>query len=274
MLAPFRLAYRVSRRFLDERLTLIAAALSLDTLLSLVPIVAVGVWLLHYFPIAKSMTAAVENFVVANLLPEQAGLVVADYLGRFAHRADDIPSLGIAFLVLTALAQTFTIEHTFNSIWKIKTGRPIIIRIAIHLIALVLGPLVFGGSLVLIALIAGASFGVLGDPVWVEDTFVKTLPIVLMAALFTLLYWAVPNCKVSRWHALVGGVLASLGFVALQRLFSFYLANYSTYSVLYGAFSAIPIFIIWLILSWGIIHTDGSRHSFLQGSQSPMGLKL
>lgn len=253
LLAPFRLISSVCRRFLEERLTLVAAALSFDTLLSLVPMIVVGVGLLQYFPFANNMSAALENFVIANLLPEKSGTVVAEYLGRFAHRAEVMSLLGISVLVITALVQTLTIEHTFNAIWKITTRRPILIRLAIHLIALVLGPLIFRGSLVLIALIAGASFGLFGEPVWVGETFFKVLPISLMAVLFTLLYWGVPNCKVSRWHALLGGVFAALGFVALQRLFGFYVANYSMYSMLYGAFSAIPIFLIWLFLSWGII---------------------
>ena len=253
LLAPFRLIFRVSRRFLEERLTLIVAALSFDTLLSLVPMIAVGIGLLQYFPFANGMIVALENFVIANLLPEKSGTIVATYLGQFAHRAEVMPLVGATVLVVTALIQTLTIEHTFNAIWKIKTRRPILIRVAIHLIALVLGPLVFGGILVLITLIAGASFGLFGEPVWVGETFFKVLPISLMAVLFTLLYWGVPNCKVSRWHALFGGVFAALGFVALQRLFSFYVANYSVYSMLYGAFSAIPIFLIWLFLSWGII---------------------
>lgn len=251
--APFRLIFRVCRRFLEERLTLIVAALSFGTLLSLVPMVAVGVGLLQYFPFASGMSVALENFVIANFLPEKTGTIVAEYLGRFVHRAEVMPLLGIAVLVVTALMQTLTIEHTFNAIWKITIPRPILKRVAIHLIALVLGPLVFGGSLVLITLIAGASFGLFGEPVWVGETFFKVLPISLMVVLFTLLYWGVPNCKVSRWHALLGGVFAALGFVALQRLFSFYVANYSMYSMLYGAFSAIPIFLIWLFLSWGII---------------------
>ena len=69
LLAPFRLISSVCRRFLEERLTLVAAALSFDTLLSLVPMIVVGVGLLQYFPFANNMSAALENFVIANLLP-------------------------------------------------------------------------------------------------------------------------------------------------------------------------------------------------------------
>lgn len=79
---------------------------------------------------------------------------------------------GIA-LVVTALMQMLTIEHAFNTIWKIKTKRPLYRRLAMHLIALLLGPVAFGVSLALISVVAGVSSGLLDEPVWVSVTFFK-----------------------------------------------------------------------------------------------------
>jgi membrane protein len=74
-----------------------------------------------------------------------------------------------------------------------------------------------------------------------------------VASLFGLLYWGVPNRAVSRWHAATGGVLAAGGFLGLQRLFGLYIVKFPTYTVVYGPFAALPIFLVWLYASWTII---------------------
>jgi membrane protein len=253
LLAPVYLVLRVVRRFLGERLALTAAALSFDTLLGLVPMIVVGFSLFQLLPHASGMSTALEKFLLANLLPDKAGVVIAKHLGQFAQRAAGVPMVGAIAMVITALMQTLTIEHAFNTIWKIKTKRPLVKRISMHLIALLIGPLAFGGSLTLITLVAGVSFGLIGQPEWLSTTFFRILPIVLMTALFAVLYWGVPNRPVARWHALIGGTFAAVGFATMQRLFSLYVANLPTYTLMYGAFAAVPIFLSWLYLSWSVI---------------------
>jgi membrane protein len=246
-------AYSHQSSFLGERLALTAAALSFDTLLGLVPMIVVGFSLFQLLPHASGMSTALEKFLLANLLPDKAGVVIAKHLGQFAQRAAGVPMVGAIAMVITALMQTLTIEHAFNTIWKIKTKRPLVKRISMHLIALLIGPLAFGGSLTLITLVAGVSFGLIGQPEWLSTTFFRILPIVLMTALFAVLYWGVPNRPVARWHALIGGTFAAVGFATMQRLFSLYVANLPTYTLMYGAFAAVPIFLSWLYLSWSVI---------------------
>ena len=253
LLAPFRLVFRVVRRFQTERLAQTVAALSFATLLGLVPMIAVGLALITHFPFADGMSAALEKFLLANLLPDKAGAVIGKYLGQFAHRAESVTMIGVAGLAATALMQMLTIEHAFNAIWKIKAKRPLVRRVAMHLIALLLGPVMFGGSLAFITFVAGVSFGLVAEPGWVSAAFFRILPVVFMAVFFALLYWGVPNRPVSRWHALVGGMIAALGFQAMQRLFGLYIANFPAYTVMYGAFAAVPIFLAWLYLSWSVI---------------------
>ncbi|MDO8933624.1 MAG: YihY family inner membrane protein [Rhodocyclaceae bacterium] len=269
LLAPFRLVLSVVRRFRSERLAQTAAALSFATLLGLVPMLAVGLGLISHFPFAAGMSAALEKFLLANLLPEKAGTVIAKYLGQFAHRAERVTLVGVGALAVTALMQMLTIEHAFNAIWKIKAKRPLIRRVVMHLIALLLGPVAFGGSLVFITFVAGISFGLVDDPGWASAAFFRVLPSVFMAMLFALLYWGVPNRPVSRWHAVAGGLFAALGFLAMQRLFGLYVANFPAYTVMYGAFAAIPIFLVWLYLSWGVILIGALVVAELPGSAKP-----
>lgn len=266
LLAPFRLIYRVVRRFLGEHMILMASALSFDTLLGLVPMIAVGLSLPAHFPIAEKVVAEFQRFVVTNLLPESSGPIVAYYLGQFAQRAEHVPWIGALALLVVALVQTLTIEYAFNAIWKIRRGRPLLKRVLIHGLTLLIGPLVFGGSLALITLVGSISFGWIDEPVWLSTTFYRFLPFVFMAFLFTILYWTVPYCRVSFWHALPGGLFAASGFVSLQYLFGLYVANFPFYALLYGAFSAIPIFLAWLFFSWGILLVGALIVAELPGS--------
>lgn len=253
LLAPFHLVVNVVRRFRAERCAQTAAALSFATLLGLVPMLVVGAALIEILPFGIKLSAALEEFLLATLLPDRAGVVIAKYLGQFAHRAERVTWIGLAALALTALVQMLTIEHAFDVIWKVRNRRPWLRRLGMHLLALFLGPLVFGGALASITFLATASFGLVDESGWVSIAFAETLPLVFLALLFGLLYWALPNRPVARWHAGFAGVLAALAFVGMQRLFALYVVKLPTYTLIYGAFAAMPIFLLWLYLSWSVI---------------------
>lgn len=270
LLAPFRLVFRVAGRFRQERLALTAAALSFSTLLGLVPMIAVGFGLARVLPLTHDLLAALERFLIAHFMPEKTGSEVAAYLAQFAQRAEVISLVGGLALVATALLQMLTIEHAFNTIWNVRVKRPFFRRLAMHLIALLLGPLAFGASLTLITFVASVSFGWAHEPEWISDAFIRALPVLFMVALLGLFYWAVPNRRVLRWHALLGGVFAALCFVALQKMFGLYIVRVPLYTALYGAFSAIPIFLVWIFLSWGIILTGALLVAELPGVIPPL----
>lgn len=255
LVAPVRLVIRAVRRFHDEHCAQTVAALSFATLIGLVPMVAAGFALVTLLPDSIGFGAALEKFMLANLLPDKAGVVIGKYISQFAGRTGRLTLLGAVGLGVTALLQMFTIERAFNRIWRVRAERPLLRRLAMHLIALLFAPLAFGATLAGITFVAGVSFGIFDEPAWVR-TFVNRnlVPFVFMAGLFGLLYWAVPNKVVSSWHAGFGGAMAAIGFVGLQKLFTLYFTvGLNMNTVVYGAFSAIPVFLIWLYASWSVI---------------------
>lgn len=255
LFAPFRLILRTARRFHDEHCAQTAAALSFATLIGLVPMIAAAFALISFLPVGVGLGAALQKFLLANLLPDKAGIIIAKYIGQFASRAGQVTVVGIVVLGATALMQMLTIERAFNQIWRVKSHRPLLRRLAMHGLALLLGPLAFGASLAAISFVTSVSLGLLDEPAWLNKIVLRgLLPFAFMSALFGLLYWAVPNKPVKGWHAAFGGVLAALGFAGLQELFTYYLAaGFAMNSVVYGAFSVIPVFLGWLYLSWSVI---------------------
>ena len=254
LLAPFRLVARVFNRFHSERCMQTAAALSFTTVLGLVPMIAGALALISILPFGSGLGAAVEKFLLANLLPDKAGVVIAKYVTQFAAKAERLTWIGLLTLGATALVQMLTIERAFNVIWRIRSPRPLLRRILMHAIALLLGPIVFGATLIAVTYLVTTSLG------WVSDAdgmltgvLLRGLPFLFMIALFALLYWAVPNCRVPKSHAVFGGVFAAGCFVGIHKLLSLYLKYFSAHAVIYGTFSAVPIFLLWLFLSWTVI---------------------
>lgn len=253
LLAPFRLPVRVLNRFRTERLAQTAAALCFATLLGLVPMIIVAVALIDHLPFAASIGKALEKFLLANLLPEKAGAVIANVVGQFAGRAEKVTVIGIAALAATALMQMLTIEHAFNAIWKVRAARSLPRRLWIHGLALLLGPLLFGAGLATTTYLASVSLGLVAEPAWVTTMVFRVMSFGFVAGLFALLYWGVPNQSVSRWHAAFGGMLAAGSFLGMQRLFGLYVVKFPVYAMVYGPFAALPIFLVWLYASWTVI---------------------
>lgn len=250
VLAPFHLVARVALRFHRERLAQTAAALSFTTLFGLVPMVAMGVTLIESLPFGVKLRQTLEGFLLSTLLPEKAGVVIAKYLGQFADRAGGMTWIGLAVLTVTALMQMLTIEHAFNVVWKVRKHRPWLKRLSLHATALLAGPLVFGGAVASITYLATASLGFVDEPHWLHVAMFQVMPIGFLAVLLSLLYWLLPNRSVSPWHAGFSGCLVAVAFLGMQRLFTLYVVKLPTYKLIYGAFSAVPIFLSWLFLSW------------------------
>jgi membrane protein len=254
LLTPFRLIGRVAKRFRTEKCGQTAAALAFTTVLGLVPMIAGAVALISILPFGSGLGAAVQKFLLANLLPDKAGIVIAKYVTQFASKAERLTWIGVLTLAVTALLQMNTIERTFNMIWRIRIPRPLFKRILLHASALLLGPIVFGITLVAATYLVTTSLGVVSDPGdWYASYLVRVLPFLFMVALFALMYWGIPNRAIPRSHALFGGVFTAGCMVGIQKLLSLYVKYFSGQAVLYGTFAAVPVFLLWLYLSWTVI---------------------
>lgn len=248
--APLRRVQRLIARANQDNLDQIAGSLTFLTLLSIVPFITIGLALFAALPVFGDFKDAIAGYLENGLLPEEASEMVLTHLGDFAANATQMTAAGIAVLGLTALMLLQTIEKSFNHIWRVQQERSLRRRVVIYLCALLLGPLLIGGSLAATTFLVSASLGFLPAMIWLDKLILHLFAPAMTALAFTLLFHAVPNCKVDWRHALAGGVLAAAGFELMKFLFGLYISAFPSYQMIYGAFAAIPIFLIWIYLSW------------------------
>ena len=239
----------VLRSFIQDGCTYRAAALTFTSLLAMVPLIVVSFKILSIFPAFHDLGNQIQNFVFDNFVTS-ASKVIQGYLQTFTQQATQLSMVGIIFLLITAIMMMFTIEQALNNIWRIKTGRKGLSAFFRYWAVLTLTPLLIGFSLVISSYLLSLPF------ISSEQTgksLLGLMPVIFILIGFTVLYVGVPNCRVRIYHGLIGAFIATLLFEIAKKGFSLYLQNFPTYNLLYGAFSAIPIFLIWVYLSWLII---------------------
>jgi len=247
MFSLIRLTIQRARK---ERLAQIAGSLTFTTLLSIVPFLSVSFALFTRVPMFRRFEDALEEHLLKSLLPADISRTVLKYLGQFAANASGLTLVGSLFLLAAALALLLTVENAFNQIWNVKRNRPFLKRMGLYLLILAAGPPALGVSLWATSYVVGASVGLIGT-LPPSARFVLTLgPVLLGWVGLASLYYFVPNTKVRRRDAIVGGLIASIALELGKRGFAAYLLKIPTYKAVYGAFAVVPVFLLWLYFSW------------------------
>lgn len=241
------------RRFREGHCAQVAASLAFTTLLSLVPFVTLVAVVSSKFPQSAQLDAALRGFLLDNLLPDKAGKVIAGYAIQFSQKATNLTIAGAFALVVTAVLLMKTIDQVLNQIWMVRSRRPWATRLAAYWMALSFGPLLLAGGVFLASAMLSMSLNIVNEPVWLEAAGLRFISVAVLSGVFAMLYYAVPHCRVRLGDAVVAGFLAAVGLLIMQRLFSFYLIHFPSYTLVYGAFAAVPIFLLWLYLSWIVI---------------------
>ena len=240
-------------RFYEERALQTAGSLTYTTLLSLVPLFTVVLAVATAFPMFDETMSALQLFVMENFLPDARGIdTIADQISSFTQNAGRLTAIGMGVFVVTAVMLMTTIDISLNRLFRVQRPRPMLQQVLMYWAVLTLGPVLIGGSLSMTSFAVGASFGWLHLS-GVADVILGVLPFVFTCAALTLLYAVVPNRHVPARDALIGGVLAGVAFELAKRGFAIYLTKFPTYTLIYGAFATIPIFLVWLYMSWVIV---------------------
>ncbi|GAB7537459.1 YihY family inner membrane protein [Burkholderia sp. 3C] len=247
-----RLARFAARRGAEDRIPQVAGSLTFTTILALVPLVTVAFALFTAFPIFSSFQSSLQGFLADHLMPAQFNSQIFKYLNQFSAKAKGLTTAGLIVLVVTAVMTMMTVESAFNVIWRVRKSRPFAQRVLAYWAIITLGPLLFGVSLSISSYLFTKSLAFAGAPDSVNSfewlLTIASLPLTVLA--FTLLYVFLPNCTVAWRDAVVGGICAAIAFELAKRGFGYYVRRIPTYTAVYGAFAAVPLFLLWMYLSW------------------------
>lgn len=240
-----------ARRASEVRLNEVAGGLTFTTVLSLVPLLAVALAVFSAFPLFSEYRSSLEKTLVTSLLPAQISSTILRFLQDFAQQATRLTAFGLAFLVIAALSMILTVDRVLNDIWRVRERRPLAQRVLIYWALITVGPILFGGSLALTSYLAA-----LGGPVVQQlprglPALLDLLPLVVGGFAFAAVYVFVPNRPVQWRDALLGGFIASALSEIAKAVFTAFIAR-GTYQSIYGAFAALPVFLLWVYISWWV----------------------
>lgn len=247
-----------------------AAALTYMTLFAIVPLVTVSYAMLSLFPDFAGLESKIQQDIFSHFVPE-SGREVQEYINSFSSQAQRLTGAGIALLLLTAGFMLKNIEATFNAIWDIPRGRKGVSSFLLYWAILSLGPILLGAGMAATTYLFSQKFFAQNDSLGLLPVVLRVLPWIFTAIAFTLLFVAVPNCRVPLRHGLAGGVITAFAFEAAKYLFGAIFAR-SSVQAIYGAFAFVPLFLIWIYLMWVIVlagcvlvRTLSAYHAATQG---------
>ena len=239
-----------ARRLNEERLPQVAGSLTFTTVLALVPLLTIALAVFTTFPLFDTFRRALESYFLRSLIPGGIASTILNYLNQFASQATRLSAVGAVVLVATAVAMVGTVDRTFNRIWRVRTSRPFAQRVLTYWAVITLGPLLTGVSITLTGYLFAATNGVVSKVPLLGAMAYTLVSLALTSAGFTLLYMVVPNRLVDWRDAACGGVLAAIAFELSKRLFAVFVASFPSYTILYGALAAMPLFLVWIYLGW------------------------
>lgn len=242
------------RHFIQDKCQQKAASLTYTSLLSIVPFLTVVLVILSTIPALESVREQIYGLIYENLMPSSTSQV-SEYINSFTEKSANLTTMGILVLFLTSVMMLRTIAGAFNQIWRVQDNDKIIKRVLRYLVMLTLIPIIMG-----IAFLASTAVGAFSlytqeivDNAIDLSFWLQLLPYCLTAAGFISMYWFVPKVNVPIKNATIAGIIITLLFEGIKSVFGTLIANFTSYEAVYGAFAALPVFLMWIYLSWNLI---------------------
>jgi len=251
------------RGFREDKVSLRASALTVFTLLAVVPLVALGFGIAKGFGLKSYLEDQIRNLVANTDLPGQEQML--DQIIQFANSFLDntsggiIAGIGLVILLWSVFKVFSNIEGSFNAIWQIRKSRSWFRKFSDYFSLMLIGPIAVilsSSAMIFIQtqieqIIERLEYLNFLSPVILF--LVQLIPYVLIWLLFTFLYVFMPNTKVRFRSALIAGLVAGTAFVITQHLFINFQIGVSRYNAIYGSFAALPLFLIGMQISWLIV---------------------
>ena len=242
----------VVKRWNDDRCPLIAGSLTYTTILALAPMFAVGVAVLSSAPFFEEVMNKFKIFLLLNLTPEVAGTIITQYIPQFARNAARLTAVGGMLVLVVAVWLLLTIDRQLNAIWRTRRSRPYLVSIAGYVALIFAAPVLIGASVTVTTYLLSLRNEVKA-PREIQTALLHLVPTAVSTVAFFLVYRIIPHRRVPWPHALLGGIVAAVLFEGAKELFEIYVHATPTFNRVYGAFAAVPLFLIWIYFSWLVV---------------------
>ena len=266
--------YLTVRFFTEKRVMTQASALTYSTLLAIVPIFAVVFAIARGFGYNKYIEMWFRELLSSQ--PQVADVMVGFVNSYLVHTKSGIfLGVGLIFMLYTVLMLVNNVEETFNKIWQVNNSRPIIRSFANYLATFFLFPIIIivsTGLSIFMETVADSmvDFTLLGP---VIHKLLNFSPYMLMSLLFVLLYVYMPNTEVRISCAIVPGILAGIAMQVLQIVYIHSQIWVTGYNAIYGSFAALPLFMLWVQISWTIC-LFGAQLTYTNQNLNRFGINL
>lgn len=257
----YQLFRLVLTRASKHQVSLRASYLTLASLLAAVPIITIVLGILSLTPAVADMQDSLIAYIESHLAPGSSRTIIP-YLLSFSEQSKNLPAAGIASLILTALLLLNSFESSVQAIWQIKEKRKIRERLLTYWAILTLGPLLLAVVMSLYGTLL--SYQLTGEylPSFLEHLFEISSSLVYFLLLFTINFLA-PFADVEMKITAISALIGTVCILILNTIFANFAQFFASYQVVYGAFAALPIFLIWLQASWLIILLSVSLNATL-----------
>ena len=266
--------YLTIRFFTEKRVLTQASALTYSTLLAIVPMLAVVFAIARGFGYNKYIEMWFREVLASQ--PQVADVIVSFVNSYLIHTKSGIfLGVGLIFMLYTVLMLVNTVEETFNQIWQVNNSRPIIRSFTNYLAMFFLFPIIIvisTGLSIFMETVAGKmeDFVLLGP---IINKLISLSPSMLMSLLFIVLYVYMPNTKVRFSCAVIPGILAGIAMHLLQIAYIHSQVWVTGYNAIYGSFAALPLFMLWVQISWAIC-LFGAQLTYTNQNLNRIGFNL
>lgn len=258
----------VSQRINEQQLPQVASSLTFTTVLSLVPLATVVLAIFTAFPMFDRLQVSLQSYLIDSFFPETLSETILTYVTQFSDKAKGLTAVGIVFLGVTALTTMFTVDRVFNQIWNVKRQRPLMSKVVLYWAVLSLAPVLIGLSISVSTALISQTMNNLGPTLSRIFPVLSLIPLILTVLAFAFIYKIVPNRSVHWKDAMMGGLMAAILFEVSKRAFAAYITHFPSYTALYGALAAFPIFLLWIYVSWIIVLLGASTVAALPVARS------
>lgn len=239
----------VFKEYIRKDCPTVAASITLTSLFAIVPAFFIIINILNAFNAFSSLSNNLQNFLFENMLPDTAN-TVQQYITGISDKMTALPVTSVLVLLVVIFLMIKRLEITLNKIFYVNKQRPPVQSLLVYWALMTMGPLLIG--FVFISSTYVLSMTWFFKDMGIEQYLLNGLSLIFLTGGFFVVYKILPNTKINSKIALLAAFLVAIVFSIAKKIFSLYMFYVPTYSVIYGSLSLIPIFILWVFITWQI----------------------